>query len=326
MAGNPNYAGAFTTAIENRTRKLADNVGKNNALLYKLREKGRIKTVSGGTKILQEIDYAENTSSGWYSGWDTLTVAPTDTLTAAEFAIKEAYVTMAISGLEMAQNRGKEQMIDLMEARIENGEKTLQNLLAVGVYSDGTAASGKQIGGLAYLVANSPATGTVGNINRGTDTWWRNASKSATTDYGGAKTSTNILSYFNKFFNSIVRGTDAPDLLVADALDYGMVMDAAQDRQILTNSKMAELGFTNMKYRTADLVLDGGIGGNCPASTTYFLNTDYLFFRPMAGYDVAPMKSGGDRVPYNQDGMLEIIGWKGNMTMSNAQLQGVLRP
>ena len=104
MPGNPNYAGAFTTAIENRTRKLADNVGKNNALLYKLREKGKIKTVSGGTKILQEIDYTENTSSGWYSGWDVLTVAPTDTLTAAEFAIKEAYVTMAISGLEMAQN------------------------------------------------------------------------------------------------------------------------------------------------------------------------------------------------------------------------------
>jgi hypothetical protein len=325
MAGNPNYASIFTTTIESRTRKLADNVGKNNALLYKLREKGNLKTVSGGTKILQELDFTENTSSGWYSGWDTLTVAPVETMTAAEYAIKEAYVTMAISGLEIAQNRAKEQMIDLMEARITNGEKTLNNLLAVGVYSDGTAASGKQIGGLAYLVANAPATGTVGNINRATDTWWRNASKSATTDYGGAKTSTNILSYYNKFFNSLVRGADAPDLLVADALDYGMVMDAAQDRQILTNSKMAELGFTNMKYRTADLVLDGGIGGNCPASTTYFLNTDYLFYRPMAGYDVTTMKTGGERVPFNQDGILEIIGFKGNMTMSNAQLQGVLK-
>jgi hypothetical protein len=326
MAGNPNYASIFTTTIESRTRKLADNVGKNNALLYKLREKGNLKTVSGGTKILQELDFTENTSSGWYSGWDTLTVAPVETMTAAEYAIKEAYVTMAISGLEIAQNRAKEQMIDLMEARITNGEKTLNNLIAIGVYSDGTAATGKQIGGLAYLVANAPATGTVGNINRATDTWWRNASKSATTDYGGAKTSTNILSYYNKFYNSLVRGADAPDLLVADALDYGMVMDAAQDRQILTNSKMAELGFTNMKYRTADLVLDGGIGGNCPASTTYFLNTDYLFYRPMAGYDVTTMKTGGERVPYNQDGILEIIGFKGNMTMSNAQLQGVLKP
>jgi hypothetical protein len=127
MAGNPNYAGIFTSTIESRTRKLADNVGKNNALLYKLREKDNVKTVSGGSKILQEIDFTENTSSGWYSGWDVLTVLPTDTITAAEYAIKEAYVTMAISGLEMAQNRGKEQMLDLMEAdrraRLPRGQR-----------------------------------------------------------------------------------------------------------------------------------------------------------------------------------------------------------
>jgi len=239
MAGNPNYASIFTSTIESRTRALADNVGKNNALLTKLREKGNLKTVSGGTKILQELDFTENTSSGWYSGWDVLTVLPVETMTAAEFAIKEAYVTMAISGLEIAQNRGKEQMFDLMEARIKNGEKTLNNLLAVGVYSDGSASSGKHIGGLAYLVASAPATGTVGNINRATDTWWRNASKGAVTDYGGAKTSVNILTYFNKFYNSLVRGADAPDLIVSDSLDYGMVMDASQDRQILTNAKMA---------------------------------------------------------------------------------------
>jgi len=82
-----------------------------------------------------------------------------------------------------------------------------------------------------------------------------------------------------------------------------------------------------MKYRTADLVLDGGIGGNCPASTSYFLNTDYLFYRPMSGYDVTVLKTGpGERQVYNQDGLLEILGFKGNMTMSNAQLQGVLKP
>jgi hypothetical protein len=327
MAGNPNYASVFATTIESRTRELANNVSKNNALLYRLREKGNKKTVSGGTKILQEIDYVENSSSGWYSGWDTLTITPTDVLTAAEYAIKEAYVTMAISGLELAQNRSKEQMIDLMEARITNGERTITNLIATGVYSDGTAASGKQIGGLAYLVASAPATGVVGGIDRATNTFWRNAAKSATTDYGGAKTSSNILTYFNKFFNSLVRGTDAPDLIVSDNLDYGMVMDAAQDRQILSNAKLAEVGFTTMKYRGADMVLDGGVGGACPASTSYFLNSDYIFYRPMAGYDITPLKTGdGDRVPTNQDGLLELLGFKGNLTMSSAQLQGVLLP
>src|SRR3954468_2052823 len=93
MAGNPNYASIFATTIESRTRSLSDSVSNNNALLAKLRKGGNKKTVSGGTKILQEIDYAANTSSGWYSGWDTLTIAPTEVLTAAEFAIKGTHHT-----------------------------------------------------------------------------------------------------------------------------------------------------------------------------------------------------------------------------------------
>ena len=213
---NPNYAGIMTSTIESRTRKLADNMGKNNALLKVLRESGNKKTVSGGSKILQELDYAENGSSGWYSGYDVLTVAPTDTLSAAEFSIKEAYVTITMSGLEMSQNRSKEAMIDLMEARIKNGERTLGNLIATGLYSDGTAAGGKQIGGLQLLVAANPATGTVGGINRATFPYWRNLAKSAATDFGAAKTAANILRYHGRVFNALVRGADAPNLLISD--------------------------------------------------------------------------------------------------------------
>ena len=33
---------------------------------------------------------------------------------------------------------------------------------------------------------------------------------------------------------------------------------------------------------------------------------------------------GGNRMAINQDALYRIIGWAGNMTMSNAQLQGVL--
>jgi hypothetical protein len=40
---------------------------------------------------------------------------------------------------------------------------------------------------------------------------------------------------------------------------------------------MADAGFQNLKYMGADVVLDGGRGGNCPASHMYFLNTDYIY-------------------------------------------------
>lgn len=320
---NPNYSSILTTTIESRTRKIADNVTKNNALLNRLKERGRVKTVSGGVKILQELSYVENTSSGWYSGYDTFTTTPTDVLTAAEFVIKEAYCLISINGLEMSQNRGKEQMIDLMESRVENAESTIENLIATGAYSDGTASTGKQIGGLQLLVAATPTTGTVGGINRATYPYWRNASKAATADYGAAKSAANIIPYFGKMFNSLVRGSDSPDLIVSDANDYGKLTDAMTDRQIISDPKMAESGFTTLKYRGADVVLDGGIGGACPVDTSYFLNTKYLFYRPMADYDMYTLD--GDRSAYNQDAVVKILGWKGNMTMSGAQFQGTLR-
>ena len=49
-----------TTTLRNRTGKLADNVTKNNALLYRLRARGRVKPVAGGRTIVQELNYQEN--------------------------------------------------------------------------------------------------------------------------------------------------------------------------------------------------------------------------------------------------------------------------
>ena len=49
----PNISDIIATTIDSRTRKIADNVTANNALLSRLSAKGKIKTASGGVKILQ---------------------------------------------------------------------------------------------------------------------------------------------------------------------------------------------------------------------------------------------------------------------------------
>ena len=115
---NVNISDILATTIENRSRKIADNVTNNNALLKKLETKGRIKPFSGGHKILQELSFAENSNAGWYSGYDLLPVGVSDVISAAEYNIKQAAVPVIISGLEQLQNAGREQMIDLMEARL----------------------------------------------------------------------------------------------------------------------------------------------------------------------------------------------------------------
>lgn len=172
---NANYNDIFTTTLENRSGKIADAVSKNNALLNRLREKGHNRLVYGGSKILEELEYGEGDMS-WYSGYDSIEYTPKQLFTAAEYSLKLCAVPVAVSGEDLLKNSGKYQIMDLFEKRIENAQKTMCNKMSEAVYGDGTAASGKAIGGLALLVADAPATGTVGGINRATsgNEFWRN--------------------------------------------------------------------------------------------------------------------------------------------------------
>lgn len=315
---NANYDDIFTTTIENRSKKLADNVTKNNALLSRLSAKGKIRTVDGGSKILEELEYGEG-DMVWYNGYDSIQYTPKQLFTSAEYALKLCAVPVAISGEDMLKNSGKERMIDLFEKRIKNAEKTMANKMSAALYSDGTGNAGKEIGGLKLLVADAPETGTVGNINRATtgNEFWRNQVVS-----GDKLTSANILAKMDELYLKCCRGTDKPDLIVADNNTYSVYEQALQPHQRFTDAKLAEAGFTTLKFKGADVIFDGGQGGACPADHMYFLNTDYIYLRPHKDRNMKVI--GGDRLAINQDAIYKIIGWAGNMTMSNASLQGVL--
>jgi hypothetical protein len=319
----PNVSEIMTTTLESRTKKLADNVSENNAILNRLNQRGNVKPFSGGRVIYQELDYAENSTYKRYSGYETLNISPSEVFTAAEYDIKQAAVAISISGLEQLQNSGPEQMIDLLESRIVNAEKTMQNNLSADLYSDGTADGGKQIGGLQLLVADLPTSGTVGGINRANWSFWQNQYYDATTDGGAAATAANIQSYMNTLYLRCSRGTDHPDLIIADNNYYNGYWQSLQAIQRVGDSKMADAGFQTLKFMGSDVVFDGGYGGSAPANHMYFLNTDYIFWRPHRDRNMVALNP--DRFAVNQDAMVKLIAVAGNLTMSNGFLQGVLK-
>ena len=289
-----------TTTLRNRTGKLADNVSKNNALLARLKKKGKVKPVTGGRTIVQEIEYAENGTFKRYSGYEALDIAPSDVFTAAEFNYAQAAVAVSISGLEQLQNSGVAAIIDLLEARVGNAEKTITNNVALDCYSDGTADGGRQIGGLQLLVSSSPTAGVVGGIDRSTTvgTFFRNKAFSGISTGGAPVSTANIQTYMNRLFVQLVRGADAPDLIVADNNLYRMYLESLQAIQRIASNDEAMLGFNGLKYMNADVVLDGGFGGGAPVNSMFMLNTDYLYFRPHSDRNFAPI--GDDRFAVNQ--------------------------
>ena len=117
--GTPAISDIIATTIASRTGNIADNVTSNNALLTKLKQRGNIKTFSGGNVILQELAFASNGNAGWYAGYETLPIAAQDVVSAAQYDIKQAACPVTISGLEQLQNAGKEAIIDLLDSRIQ---------------------------------------------------------------------------------------------------------------------------------------------------------------------------------------------------------------
>lgn len=315
----PNVTDIVATTIESRSRKLADNVTKNNALLSRLNQRGNIRTVSGGSLIFEELSFAENANTGWYSGYDLLPVAAQDVLSAAQYDFKQAACPVIISGLDQLKNAGKEQMIDLLEGRIKVAESSMMNLLAQGVYSDGTAAGGKQVTGLNAAVPVNPNTGTYGGIDRATWAFWR----SKVTTAGATLTALTIQGAFNDMWASLVRGMDRPDLIVVDNFMWSTYLASLQAQQRFTGTETAKLGFPTILYMDADVCLDGGIGGFAVTKTAYFLNSKYIFWRPHSDRNMVPL-APNRRYAINQDAEVQILAWAGNLTTSGSQFQGRL--
>jgi hypothetical protein len=337
----PNLSEVVATTLRNRTGELADNMSRNNAALLRLTRRGNLKTFSGGRTIVQELNYANNQTYQWYSGYQSLNISPSQVFSAAEYPIRQSAVAVSISGLEELQNSGEEAIIDLLESRIMNAEDTFMNGLSQGIYGDGTVTN--SVGGLQLLVANSPGTGVVGGIDRSQWNFWRNQTWSANTNGNVVLSSATILQQMDALWVQLVRGRDFPDLIIADNTTYRYYLNALQAIQRITQENqapdLAEAGFQSLKYLNSDVVLDGGFQGfstdplppevsggsavgGAPSTTMYFLNTKYLHWRPHARRNMVPLDP--DRFSVNQDAMVRLIGWAGNMTLSNAFLQGVL--
>ena len=309
---SPNLSEIVTTTLRNRSRTLSDNVSNHHALLRRLRENGNQTSVTG-RDIVRELEYADNGTVQFYSGYESLDVSPSDVLSAAVFDYKQLAGNVTISGLEQIKNSGTEAIINLLEARINVLEKSMMNSLSTSIYSDGTGSSGKEVGGLQLIVADA-GTGTVGGINSSTFTFWQNAQTTATSS---AFSVANVQADMNTIYLSLVRGADSPDLVMAGTNAYTAFLGSLQAIQRITSDDLANSGFTSLQYLNSDVVFDSA----CNTNRMYFLNTDYLRLEVAAARDFVP---GEAKMSVNQDAMVTPMFWSGNLTCSNRALQGVI--
>lgn len=312
---NPDMLEMVTATLRHRRPKIADATTRNNAFMLQLRRKGRIILAPGGRTISSPISYGENNNFQFYTGRDVLKVAGQEVLTSAEFPWKQYACGVSISGLEMLQNDGKEQIISMMKARIENAERTIANKMHESAYSDGTGSAGKEFGGLALLIA-SAAGATVGGINSGTATWWEN--KRANT--GGAATAT-IYADMLDLALSLQRGMDKTDLIISDNTYYSILSQSLQNQRRYMDSKIADAGFRNILFEGIPVVFDGGDGGYAPVGM-YFLDTSEISMIMHRKRNNVVLS--GPRRPVTEDSDTVVMAGMGNFITGNRARHGRL--
>jgi len=299
------------TTIANYHKTFADNITNSNAVTALLKQGDRVRVIEGGKAIACPLTYAEETFA-WYAGTELLSRAVKETISEADYFPANAVVSVTLSGPDLAKNRGRERVLNLLEGKMDNAESTMKNNITKAIYGDGTVA--KSFAGLKAMVTDD-GTGIVGAINATTWPFWKNQFqpivRATGLQYPALKAGMNAL------WLKLTRGTEKPDLVLTDGEIYATYESGLQENQRYADAKLGALGFETLKYKTAALVYDsaatGLVGG-------YMLNTKYLKFEIYSGRNFEALDLPDQSV--DMDAITKHIAFMGALTLSNRAMQG----
>lgn len=290
-----------------------DNIFYANPLMFRFREKGIKKT--GGKFIDQPLLIAQTSAAGNFSGYQILDTAPNDQLTDGQFAWRQKYANVTISGEEELKNSGKEAILNLFELKRMAAERTLEDLIGTGLQSD-NSSTGLDIDGLAAVLS---ATSTYAGIAVADMARW--AAKVQSLAVAGTLTKLEL----QKLIGVTTKGADRPTVLATRQSVFDKVWSLWEGQQRFEDGMMADGGFQSMRVNGIPLVVDSHITGSDGTSQTNWLeaiNERYIYMFTHKDYDfkVVPIPPQRD-----QDVKMVRILWAGNIACSLREAQGVIK-
>lgn len=308
MTVNANFDALLSTTLANYRNQLTDNVFTDRVLTNHLMQKGRMRMVNGGTKIVEPLIYGQNSTVASYSGYDTIALTAQDGISAAEYEWKQYAASIAISGIEEAKNNGEAEIINLLEAKIMQAEESMREGFNAMFYGDGTGNSSKNWNGLGNIVESG---NTVGGINSATsgNEFWRS--------YEENTAAALTLAQMATAYNSVSVGNDHPDLVLTSRTLFEKYEALLQPQLRYTDTKTADAGFQNLLFKAAPVVFDAA----CTAGVMYFINSKYL---TLVGHTGKWFTQTDFIRPENMDARYALIMCYGNLTCRNRAKQGKL--
>jgi len=317
---------------------LVDVIHQANALYYKLYQRGR-EYQDGGASLIFPLMYGKNLTVGWYEDDEELDVTVQEGITVAKMPWCQMAGSIAFTRKQRRMNSGKQQIINLIQAKIRQAEMSLieefnDALFGEGKYSE--SQTSKAIAGLKALVPEVPSSFNVGGITVSANTWWQNKvlGNAGTTftwidDSDAPSLATGPVA-LRKIYAYCSKGVGGPpDMAFASLHGYMGYEAYMATRQIYRDPEMAKMGFDNIKFRNTTLFWDEDVAsasvpaatGQATAAIFYFLNTEFVHLKVDSQTDF--IRTEFQR-PVNQDSEAALILWMGNLCVSNRARHGIL--
>ena len=187
----------YTTTWQHMKDTVRDQIFDSSPFWFWLKDKGKLKSVSGGRFLTDPLQYAKNDNVSWIGKGGVVPLNDYEFLTIAQYDWKYQATSMVRFGIDDQQNRGKQQIINLMNSKMDNSKNSIISDLESKLFA--SAASGNEIDGLQHLVADDPtADVAIGGVNQSTYSWWRNQEK----DMTGLSFATNGITEMRTMLNN----------------------------------------------------------------------------------------------------------------------------
>lgn len=261
-----NLGQRLASALPSYEKEFKAQVFDNTVVLNYMKENGGIEEKSGGTSVRVPLNNAASNTT-WFQGEDTFDVSNVDVLDAAEYSWRNITAPIVITLDDELNNTGREQVIDILAAKVEVAKNSLSASLNDALFT-GVAAS-KQIDGLQTLVG----AGTAGGIAGATFADWRSYVESTSTALTIAqmKTARNTI-------NQGKGGSPVGMIVTTQPLyeKYESTLTPSYQMNPMVTSKEAkrigDVGFVALEYAGIPVTYDL----DCASGEMYFLNTKNL--------------------------------------------------
>ncbi len=279
--------------------KAFDNFFGSNYLLRKGVKKP-LRKPRGGREIKIPLTYDRMLGGSFY-GADQLDTTHQTIINSAIFDWRNYYINVTITWDEELENAGPEEEVDMVITKLENGQRSMEEDMAQGLYSDGTGNQSKDLDGLLALFNATTATAYGGIAQDDMSVWSANLSA----------VSTPITSAVMRTARTAVKigdgAKDKPDMIVLTDALMDAWLNQLQATQRMESPQAAKAGFQGVNMLdNAEIWSDG----QAPDGAGFFMNSEHWGFviHAAGNFVRTPWK-----VPTNQVTKSMQYLWKGNM-------------